>query len=524
MHFYKRVIEFCKELNIPVSPAFIKARLKSHPDYPNLSSLTDTLDELEIPYAAFISDKQNYASLQYPMFIHINTKEEEYFTVVKSKKVFDNNKNNILENWDGTTIIIEKQKPEKNGIHSKWWEKYTKENKIEFFLILSCAILLLSLFLYKGSLYTNIFLTLSSLGLVTCFSLFKLEIGLDSFVSKTLCSTDKGCSKTLSKENNNILSKLPLADIGIIFFTFQIMFGLINMISENTIVSIYPLIYLTITASLFVIPSIYVQAFILKSWCKMCLLVLGILVLQGLLGYMMIMDGTISIDRPVQNISISLLLISLAIFSWLRIKTVLVESYKALENYIDFQKWKRDPFIFFSLLYNQRKLSDRSSGFAMKMGKANPKLLITMACSPFCNPCAATHKVLHKLLAINKDIQVEIKFAFSKQNLDPKTEKAMKLLLSAYKVAGGNALHEWFSQVDVERFENKYPYNESFEEEYTNALLDCAQWSAENNIRHTPTLFLNGYQMPQQYNPDDLIPLINIITEEIAIKEPITTL
>lgn len=523
MHFYKQVIDYCKEVKAPVSPAFIKARLKSHPDYPNLSSLTDTLDELEISYTAFVTDKSNYASLQYPMFVHINTPEEEYFTVVKSKTVFDTNKNNIRENWDGTTIIIQNPQPGKNGIHEKWWKKYKSETTTETFLLLSLAMILALVCIFSQSIITSLLLLLSTIGLIACYSLFKFEIGLDTFVSKALCSTEGSCSKTLSKDQTNLLSKLPLSDIGVIYFTFQILYGLVSMVSDNTIISIYPLVWTTLIATLFVIPSLYVQAFVLKAWCKMCLLVLGVLMLEGVLGWIFMRNSIKSFESPVQHIGLSAIFLSLASFAWLRMKTVLVESYKALENYIDFQKWKRDPFIFFSLLYNQKRLKSVESNYGMRMGNNNPKLLITMACSPYCNPCAATHKVLDTLLRINKDIQIDVKFAFSPQQLDPKINKAMKLILSAYKKEGGIVLHEWFQRAEQDAFEKKYVYDETLEEEISKELLQHADWSSQNNIRHTPTLFLNGYQMPQQYNPDDLIPLINIITEEIAVKESILT-
>lgn len=524
MHFYKQVIEYCKVINAPVSPSFIKARLKSHPDYPNLSSLTDTLDELEISYTAFVTDKSNYASLQYPMFVHVNTTKDEYFTVVKSKKIFELNVNNILENWDGTTIIIQNPKPAKNGIQENWLKKYKSETTIESFLCLSIAILISLLCSFSQNTSASILLLLSTVGLIASFGIFKFEIGLDSFVSKKLCSTAESCSKTLSKESNNWLSKIPLSDIGISYFIFQITYCCAYLFLDSSFLSSYPLIFSSLAATLFVIPSLYVQGFILKSWCRMCLLVLGILVMEGILAFTFKFDSLASFKRLIQISGVSAIILFLSVFSWLRVKALLIESYKALENYIDFQKWKRDPFIFFSLLYNQKRLKHSSSFPGMIMGSKNPKLVITMACSPFCKPCAATHKVLDKLVSINKEIQLDIKFAFSPKSLDSKTEDAMKLILAAYNKEGSKVVHEWFQMKDIKEFEKKYGYNQTLDEDITNQLLSHAEWSEQNNITHTPTLFLNGYLIPQQYNPEDLIPMINIITEEITVKDLIISI
>jgi len=44
-------------MNIPVSKTFLREQLLSHPDYPSLLSITDTLNELHIENTALHNKK-----------------------------------------------------------------------------------------------------------------------------------------------------------------------------------------------------------------------------------------------------------------------------------------------------------------------------------------------------------------------------------------------------------------------------------------------------------------------------------
>ena len=52
------IASWLHHLKIPISSQYIKEKLLSHPDYPSLLSITDTLDEMGIDNAALVVDNR----------------------------------------------------------------------------------------------------------------------------------------------------------------------------------------------------------------------------------------------------------------------------------------------------------------------------------------------------------------------------------------------------------------------------------------------------------------------------------
>ena len=71
------------------------------------------------------------------------------------------------------------------------------------------------------------------------------------------------------------------------------------------------------------------------------------------------------------------------------------------------------------------------------------------------------------------------------------------------------ALDEWYTaeKKDYEVFAKKYPLNGELSQQGAK-LEEMDKWCKENNISYTPTFFVNGYQLPEMYNIEDLIYLL----------------
>jgi hypothetical protein len=59
------------ELKIPVSKSYLKQQLQSHPDYPSLLSITDTLNELCIDNTAIQIEKEILPEIPTPFIAHL---------------------------------------------------------------------------------------------------------------------------------------------------------------------------------------------------------------------------------------------------------------------------------------------------------------------------------------------------------------------------------------------------------------------------------------------------------------------
>jgi protein-disulfide isomerase len=67
------------------------------------------------------------------------------------------------------------------------------------------------------------------------------------------------------------------------------------------------------------------------------------------------------------------------------------------------------------------------------------------------------------------------------------------------------SLNDWYLQKekDYSRFAAKYPMNGQLEEQ--RAKIDAmSKWCKDAEITHTPTIFINGYRMPENYRIEEL--------------------
>ena len=75
-----------QELKIPASKTYIKQQLFSHPDYPSLLSITDTLNELGIENTAVHIEKGQLHEVPTPFLAHLNDRGGEFAVIRKNEQ------------------------------------------------------------------------------------------------------------------------------------------------------------------------------------------------------------------------------------------------------------------------------------------------------------------------------------------------------------------------------------------------------------------------------------------------------
>ena len=217
--------------------------------------------------------------------------------------------------------------------------------------------------------------------------------------------------------------------------------------------------------------------------------------------------------------SVTLLIVVLSFVSgvWFLLVKPLLNKEKKLanENY-SLLRFKNNPNIFESLLKQQREVSVTPFADDLQLGNPDAKIQIMVACNPYCGPCAIAHEDLVKLLE-RADIGLTVRFTIKSEDKEDKKIIAVKYLFQL--LAGRNnqykrqVLHDWYSTMNFETFSKKYVVTDF--PNVDDQLLDNEQWSRESKITGTPTIFINGYEMPKQYRINDLPCFITSIKNEI---------
>jgi uncharacterized membrane protein len=530
MEFSKIVCRYLKKCNVRISNRYFRQRMQSHPDYPSLVSLTDTLDETGLPYAAVIVDKEKYRELQYPLLAHSKQKNtREDFILVQSPTQFEKD-GTFFSEWDGITLIIQPGSKIDYADHNKQFATERKENRLLLVSLLAVAAIFLSVFLIHFSAPFFLLMILSLGGLVITSLITLHNMGMDVAITEQLCSADgdNGCDKVLHSKAATILKGLGLSDAGLIYFMALSIFLFLFTLSAGATLSL-------LIASVFGIGvlcsvlSIFYQWLVLKSWCRLCLLVAGVTGLQFLVlvGNMRLLTGNSS-----GNILfiLGVLLVSFLISSiiWYFGKQTITRSEDVLKKDINIAKWRRNPEVFLSLLSKQRKISGRKWENDIFLGDPNADVQIIVACSPYCFPCADAHKELSEILRLYKQaVGITIRLAIRSTAADDKRAIAAVHILDAYmngSVAHGadssdreECIEDWFSLMDLALFKQKYPKTVDHEE-HRPLLETHKKWGEEIKITHTPTIFIQGHELPKQYKVSDLKLLMTHIIDDIMLQ------
>ena len=162
--------------------------------------------------------------------------------------------------------------------------------------------------------------------------------------------------------------------------------------------------------------------------------------------------------------------------------------------------------VFDYLLSGSRKLVNSPEGLGILMKGQSPKLHILKVCNPYCGPCAKTHPVLEELYKTgNIDLQI-IFISGGGDELKLKTIRhIMAIAAKDNPEVIKKALDDWYlpEKKDYAAFAAMYPMNGELKAQEAN-IQSMLSWSEVENITYTPTIFINGHELPKAYAVEDL--------------------
>lgn len=513
-HMEDLIVHLLHHLKIPVSAEYIKEKLLTHPYYPSLLSVTDTLEELGIENAALMLDKEELNEIPLPFLAYTTSKGGEFIMVTDLEKLFKEQPD-FEEQWNGVVVAVEK--PEQ--WRSEENEKYLaiKQGQRQLMRLSATAIIFLSAFsLWNQFAWQYFGLLITSLvGFGVAVLIVQHELGIRNKFTEQLCAAGKTTDCDAVMNSNDLKSfkwfnsiAIGWADAGIIYFS-SVFFLLTLSLFSGTIQSLVTILFLLSTCSLpFTFFSVYYQWRIVKKWCPLCLATVGLLWLQFIILLPVILSMT---GRAFNNLSITTILFTVFVFAvistaWLLlIKPVLQKNRGLTDRNFSLLRFKNNPDILKAFLQQQRKVDTTPFENDLQLGNPDADLQIMVACNPYCDPCARAHKILHEFVGKN-DIGLTVRFAIKSEDKDDRKLKAVEYILQIlnnrsidYK---RKILHDWYEGMNLEKFGKQYQLNSSAQ---VHELLRRHElWAEKSKIKSTPAIFVNGDELPKQYMVDDL--------------------
>lgn len=508
MNFSQISYNYLSVCKIKVSKEYFEKRIKSHPDYPALLSFTDTLDELGLEYKAVQAEEKHIPQFSFP-FLAQTPKAVNGFEIVPSLEYFENNRERFLNSWVGIAVMVSASQRTNNNKHDEF-VKSENESALNLKITIGIGLfifLLINIFDFNTALFTFSLLCISGITITGFIILHKF--GKSNAITQQLCSTVKShsCDLVLNSKASEIIKGVHFGDAGLIYFSGLLLFSLFSIFGKDVNDALTLLIIPCSLALLFSFFSLYYQWKVVKAWCRMCLITIAIVWLQAIIPFLQLSQ----VKHFTPNILFLVLLQFILAFSvaacWLLIKPLIKSKLEEKGNEIKLLKWKRNPGIFQSLLQNQPSTNTFLQNNPMRIGNPDAPLQFAIVSNPFCRPCAKAHYQLEKLYKKYPHlVSISVIFFVKAANdLEDRRTIAVECIINTHAINDNclSVLHDWFDTMDLKKWKERYPFIK--EDRITSGILQGYQeWIEQNNVAHTPYVYLNGHQIPKQYNLDDM--------------------
>jgi uncharacterized membrane protein len=356
-------IQLFKALQVPVTNKSIIETLENHVDYPSLLSVSDTLRTWNVDNWAIETTQDDLAQLTPPFLVY--TKDQK-FLLVKSmdngiQYVDDKGKDalyspqDFARKWENIVLV-----PSTNQRSGDYQYKSNRKAEIIGQLRLP-AILILGLLLIVSSVYSDAGISYFSLfyfskftGTIIASLLLWFDIDQTNPALHQICSSNRkvNCSAVLSSNGAKLFGLLSWSEVGFYYFTGGLFLLFIGAVSNTSpFASIF---WLSLFAVPYIAYSIIYQWKVAKQWCKLCLYIQGLLLLEASVSIYTYLTSTPSLSVNIASLQFVLLSFSIPVIFWIFTKRVLQTNIALKTANQVGNKIYRNPKVFYSILVQQK--------------------------------------------------------------------------------------------------------------------------------------------------------------------------
>ncbi len=497
-------------------------QFQSHPNYPSLLAISDTLDFKNIRHFAaevgieevnqlpsnFIANVELVANS--PEFI-LCQRQGDSFRLLVDGTWKDHSSIEFEKIFRNVVLVLEP--PSEN--------KANEKKGLPWINIVSIA-LVSSLILSLGSLplWGSCFLTVALFGLVISYHAFMKELGLENLITKSICSLGKRTtcdSPVLSLDRIKIFNDLGLGALSFAFFASQFCVGIELSVNDGW-ANFERLIPIFVVPGIVVaLGSIGYQIFIKKSICPVCMLINLTVFLQALIASSYVGQLSLARFELFNLLFVNVLAITAGIVYF---KNTTIAN-RSLSVQLARLNHKRRDFDTFNLVLQSRGKIFQSNGdpTGFILGNPSSKLRLTVVSSLSCSACKDFHQELMKILEVYESkVAIELKLLYHKDRHEESAQTTHFALYQNYQTQTHTefmrSISVWYENKSAEPFKNTVIKFEASEIE--NFYDQEVEWARKNGIHFTPAVFINGHAFPMsQYESSDLIFFIGEMLEHI---------
>lgn len=498
------------KLNVVYNKGTLEKLAAEDPYFPSLLSMGNLLKDFHIPNLAVKLTHEDLQSIPLPALAYLDNGEYVIIEQIEPKRIhYKTQENNVVETidtftkkWSGTTILLNKEEQSIESNYSTNRKKIVIESlrtPVIFCLIFLLFCLTTFQLWHASEWLITCLLLLKSIGIAISILLLFTQNEIQTKATERFCESSKksSCNQVLNSNGAKLFGLISLAEISLMYFSASCIYILLMSIQNPMNPSIALLAILNLLAVPITIFSILYQWKIVKTWCPLCLIVVVVILLETPIDFLYIRQPLSFSDYSIFIIALSLPTIAWLLFypNW-----QLALAHPALTRKLN--RFRNDGKLLSILLHEGKRYLVHPFIGDIVLGNPNAKHFITLVTNPECKPCAEAHTVIASVLKeFEDDVACRIRFI----KPDPVAKYLISLDQSNYpKVA--DAIHDWFLLKDKNELTARHylPESQSTSDKVNAYLVEHRNWCTAYGITHTPTILIDDYPLPMQYNVNDI--------------------
>ncbi|RBL89459.1 vitamin K epoxide reductase family protein [Chitinophaga flava] len=527
---------FAKLTGVKITRDKIESDIEVNPYYPSLLSLSDTFSKFNIRNNAYKIQTDEFEQFDiatpFVAFVKFPETGEDFIVVTKLTEstvnyIYRGQKEESISmgaflNRDysnGTPKVFYKEvvwiaEPDEQSGDAEYKTALKKEQAGQSKkTILAAALLFLVALFVSFNVNGNVplvpFLSVAMLkivGLSVAAVLLMYEIDKNNAFVKQICSLSKktNCEAVLSSKSAKIAG-ISWAEIGFFYFGATTIGLLMPNLSFEAKVGWVAVV--NALAVPYIFYSIYFQWKVVKQWCPLCLAIQLILGLELIWSLAVYWRDPIALNVELPTLLVILFSVMLPVAGWYLLQPKLKQM-NDHDLYMNaYKRLQYHPEVFKHLLRLENKAPEGWEDIGINLGNPDGKHVVIKVCNPFCGPCHKTHPVLKELLRVNPDVRLKIIYINRKDEADIANKTIGHLLTIAKNNPSEiqQAMNDWYTNEsrDYEAFAAKHPLTIDTRLQ-SEEIVKMSSWCDRALVTHTPTFFVNGYRLPENYNISEL--------------------
>ncbi len=519
-------------IGVPFAKRQLRTRIRTHPQFPSLPTLIDSLEEAGLNVQAVSGETDELADVALPAIAHLREGEDGRFVVLTkvgagSLRYLDprlgwveSSHTDFAKVWSGVLLLAAAPDDAEHS-EARAARRAERLDGLRIALLLGIGgLALVSLALYALLTVPSAFqplwpmlVTVKAAGLAVSGLLVAFDSGRPASMVRRLCPAGRvaDCASVLASPAARLGGWIPMADLGVLYFAG----GLLALAGARltgdyatALGLLTALLPLTLAYSVF---SIGYQALALHKWCWLCLQVMGLFWVEALLiGFASPLPLSFWLaGPPLAGWAFFAASFVLPGVAWGLLMPLIKRGVGAQQQADELLRHRRNPILLHHALQQQMPVAIGRIEPEIQFGAESAPLQLTLVSHPLCSACREVHLQIEKLVAESAG-QILCTVRMGYRATDPGrgiAQRVIGIALADGGLVAAQALSAWYANPaqGEARWLDRFPLVHSAQMSRIDEVFEAHRaWVASAHLDGIPAIFLDGKALPREFSLNDL--------------------